>query len=635
MNRYVIPIAMLIAPLTVAVIVAITAPAGQAHGLQAQSLVAEAAELPPEDPARGLNYEGLQPGPVDGPCEGLFEFRSEEGELAGCTHGPDPSAEDVDVRERRSLEQLAAALTDSKPGDKPPAPPVPCIEEFNGQTGFRVQAIYAYASDLPGGNRYAQSAPLIRRMAAEADQVFYESAKETGGRRHVRFVTDGNCQLAVEVVRLSPTGDDDFANTITQLQGRGYTRSDRKYLVWMDANPSDGFTDYCGIGETWEDDDPDPQKNYNNGHPKAGPMFARVDPGCWGGLVEAHELMHTLGGVQGSAPHASVGVDKKTGSVGGHCTDEWDRMCYDDDGVEDGWNRFVMSFLKIERPMTYECDYSHDARFDCGHDDYYHTAPAKGSYLDTHWNTANSSFLDDRYFDRDAPEVTAPIHELADPVGVSTLQYSLTWSARDVSGIREFRLWQYTDSLTTGGAWSSELVIPSGAGMTGNWVQRSHTWPLVPGQGYKFAVRAVDWAGNSSGWVYGDYFWVSAFDETNPAIAYSGSWSQLASSDYFGGGTKRTNAAGAEASLSFYGCFIAWVGTLAPNGGSADVYLDGTKVATVSQAASTSSYRRVLFSKRYQAPPGQCGTHTIMIRVPVSAGGYVDTDVFVVEENGS
>jgi hypothetical protein len=659
MNRNVTAIAMLIAPFTIAVIVAIAAPVGQAHGLQAQSRggtneeishhsanAAEAAELPPQDPARGLTYEGIQPGPVDGPCEGLFELRPEEGELQGCTHGPDPSPADVHVGEPRSIEQLAVALTDANPDQKPPAPPVPCIEDFNGQTGNRVQAIYAYASDLPGGNRYAQSAPLIGRMAAEVDQVFYESAKETGGRRHVRFVTDAKCQLMVDVVRLSPTGDDDFGNTIKELQGRGYTLSDRKYLVWMDANPSDSFSDYCGIGQEELDDRPGKDNVHNGsygisratGKPIEG-MFARVDPGCWGGLVEAHELMHTLGGVQRSAPHASVGVNGN-GAFGMHCTDEWDRMCYDDDLVDDGWNRSTIiggdwDGTTFERRMTYECDFSHDERFDCGHDDYYHTSPPLGSYLATHWNTAKSSFLSSQYFDRDGPEVTAPIHELADPLGVSTLQYSLSWSARDASGIREFHLWQYKESLSTPGAWSSSLVIPSGAGLTGNWIQRSFTWPLLPGHGYKFAVRAVDWAGNSSGWVYGDYFWVDAYDETSAAITYSGSWTRVTANDYFGGGTRRTNAAGAQASFTFYGSFIAWVGTLAPNGGSADVYLDGTYVKTVvaQAAASTASYRRVLFSKRYQCPPGQCGSHTITIRA--AGGADVDTDAFVVEENGS
>ena len=36
---------------------------------------------------------------------------------------------------------------------------------------------------------------------------------------------------------------------------------------------------------------------------------------------------------------------------------------------------------------------NHERLFDCNHDDYFHTDPPAGNYLDTHWNTADSQYL--------------------------------------------------------------------------------------------------------------------------------------------------------------------------------------------------------------------------------------------------
>lgn len=302
--------------------------------------------------ARGLVFKGLRRvHRKNHPCRGGFTVEADHTEA--CTHGPDAAPPGVDVRVRPTTAELRENTSQSASQSSSDA--LPCYGD--GSSGDRVQAIYAHSSDV--SDRFGEIAPYIPTWAARVDATFAQSAAETGGSRHVRWVTNPDCTLAVQSVQLSPSGDDSLTNTINELRSMGYSRSDRKYLVWADA------TRYCGIGEILGDDRPD-AGNSNN----FGPSFARVDSSCWGmgDSVEAHELMHTMGGTQLSAPHSSGGW---------HCLDENDRMCLADNS----------------QALSFPCASTHESLFDCGHDDYFSTAPPAGSYLATHWNVANSSYL--------------------------------------------------------------------------------------------------------------------------------------------------------------------------------------------------------------------------------------------------
>ena len=319
---------------------------------------------PPNDRARGLVWDGLAPGRAENRCLGGFEIRGRADEVLGCTHGPDPAPANVDVRQPVSTATLAgtaAALPAPAPGPGTNGNGIACSGD--GTTGYRVEAIYATAG---GTDRYASVAPLIQTSYAPyVEWQIRTSAAETGGEAHVPFVTaassTGGCTVVVRKEILSSTADDNFANTISELKGRGYNRTDRRYMVWMDSNVM------CGIGQIYRDSQPG-QTNANNGSYTA---FGRVDAGCWG-YGEAHELMHNLGGVQPDAPHATPNF---------HCSDESDEMCYDDDGS----GPVVMQSVCAGR----------DGRlFDCNHDDYFLAGtPPAGSWLSTHWNTYNSRFL--------------------------------------------------------------------------------------------------------------------------------------------------------------------------------------------------------------------------------------------------
>jgi hypothetical protein len=335
-----------------------------AGSASAHELHAAAAD-PVERPARGLVYHDLIPAPAGSICEGGFRVDA-KGPVV-CTHGPDPAPPGLDVREPRSIATLRAATfgTGGKAAAEPSAL-VPCIGD--GTSGNRVQVIYARPADRP--SRFTELRSLIGTWAAQASSVFADSAAQTGGSRAIRFVTlpSPDCELVIANVTLSSSGDDSFGNTIDELHAAGYNRSDRKYMVFMDANR------LCGIGQIFPDDQPG-KSNANNGRPGEPGSIGRTDTGCWGQLgarnsVEAHELVHNLGGVQLSAPNSSGGW---------HCVDEYDTECYSDE--------------PYFPPMKFLCPSSEEVLLDCNDNDYFNTDPPAGSYLDTHWNVANSVFL--------------------------------------------------------------------------------------------------------------------------------------------------------------------------------------------------------------------------------------------------
>jgi hypothetical protein len=318
-------------------------------------------------PARNLLAQRLTSDPAV-VCQDL-----RGGALVACLHGNDTPPPGVSLFHRPSLEELQVRTTlrSSSPrlrglatleqatsaASVPGSAAVPCIGD--GTAGNRTQVVYARSPTVP--DRYASLLPAFRQWVAVVDQAVWLSAGETGGGRHLRWVTDSACQLQVAQVLLTPAGEASFDQMRTELQGLGYDRSDRKYLVWVDA-----AVGICGLGEVYDDQRPT-TGNPNN----TGPMYARVDAPCWH-YAELHEISHTLGAVQPDSPHHSAAR---------HCTDEADVMCYDDDASG-------------PVTMTVVCPPEHEALLDCGHDDYFSTNPPGGSYLASHWNTATSSFLE-------------------------------------------------------------------------------------------------------------------------------------------------------------------------------------------------------------------------------------------------
>ena len=316
--------------------------------------------VPADVPAKGLIYKGLEK-PSDGSCPGGFAIYASTNAngKARCTHGPDPAPPGYDVS--KSVEPIIEPQTYKIS----PTNVLGVACDGDGTSGKRVQVLYVRASDV--ADRYDAFASSFQNYLSTdwlpgsgdngVDYTFVKSAEETGGVRHVRFVHDSSCNPIVERIVLSSAGDDTFGNTISELGALGYNRQDRKYIIFMDAHV------YCGLS-TIEYDDRSGTENMNN----FAPGYSRIDNGCWSGLVAAHELGHSLGAVQLSAPHSSLEW---------HCYDQADLMCRPTNGT----------------PTQSICAWPGFQRLDCNHDDYYSTNPPAGNYLATHWNVANSAFL--------------------------------------------------------------------------------------------------------------------------------------------------------------------------------------------------------------------------------------------------
>lgn len=316
---------------------------------------------------------------------------------------PDGAPPGVDVHRKPTTSQLlararVAVAADGRAGvpaygtaaaAPPPGQPampglarhVPPSCTGTGSDGNRVQVVYAVEQGQP--DRYAQVLPALQSFVADVDDTFAVSARETGGGRRVRWVEDANCVpvIAHVVLPAGSLGTNFYGSpgsTVDAMQAAGYNAPDRKYLIFADAAA------LCGIATVIGDSAPTGNAN-DGGYAE----WARVDSSCWPvqpgwHSVAAHELMHTLGAVQTTAPHATAY---------NHCTDEYEVMCYADGSGA------------VMQPT---CPSSHEPLYDCNHDDYFSTAPPAGNYLATHWNTASSSFLD-----------TVPVMPPAPTVGLS------------------------------------------------------------------------------------------------------------------------------------------------------------------------------------------------------------------------
>ena len=254
------------------------------------------------------------------------------------------------------------------------------VSDGPGLTGDapHIKVIYAYASDV--GDRFALFGSAIQRYTkAAAAKVALSSDKTL---RLDRGSSCGSAFLDIQTVALGhPVAFYETSSVLADIQSHLPDRRGVNYLVFVDF----ALPVLSAAAGSWAQDDSPWGTNAAN--MTAHSRYAYLQGGgddFFGSEQLAsqyadqllHEVLHTLGAVQPSAPHFSGGA---------HCYQLYDVMCYTPkDGTSD-------VFLR-------ECELSREAPnpgkpLDCGGDDYFNASPAPGSYLAAHWNLYNSGFL--------------------------------------------------------------------------------------------------------------------------------------------------------------------------------------------------------------------------------------------------
>lgn len=301
--------------------------------------------------------------PEDHPC-GLLPAPAQP-HNPHCTHGGDPAVEPDPAEPGAALERDAPETV----------PPAPCPGD--GVSGQRVQVLYGYPSGTV--NHIDDKVEAIRKRVARADYYLNNSGSQDAGSQHVRWLCRADRFVQVTPVKMVPIGADGqftFDDMVTSLTAQvrlglgpvDYAADNRVYLVFMDYVFGRNAYTWRGQATLDLDDRADPAVNRNNHRAR----YALVAQ--WSGEVALHELGHAFGAVQNSAPHTTWA---------GHCFQERDVMCYRDGGP----------YFAAGGDVLPTCPDAPPWKFDCGKEDYYQPAPAPGSYLATHWNTANSGFL--------------------------------------------------------------------------------------------------------------------------------------------------------------------------------------------------------------------------------------------------
>jgi hypothetical protein len=100
-------------------------------------------------------------------------------------------------------------------------------------------------------------------------------------------------------------------------------------------------------------------------------------------------------------------------------------------------------------------------------------------------------------------------------------------------------------------------------------------------------------------------------EQNGSGLTYTGTWTAYSDSRASGGAYRRSNATNSSVKFVFTGSGVRWMGIASPNGGIANVTLDGVSLGSIDQYASTVSFARTRL-ERLELTSGQ---HTLVVTV--------------------
>lgn len=288
----------------------------------------------------------------------------------------------------------------------------PACDGDKGTRGARVELVWVDSRAFPEPSSVNQGAKnRIKQIASGVDSVFIESAKTQNSRFMVRWPRDNKCNIKVRKLLLKKSEFNKFGQAIVAgprkknpekaykiLRRAGLDQNNRKYMIFSRVKNN---VKMCGYDFMPFQDDRPGQENKNN---RLSSMQI-ISRQCWAGdAVEgpknmdlyvqnlASQLVHALGGPQKSAPNAF----KIDGSFLGHGAEKL-KFVYNVTQYDD----LLGYYGPVAHDETNDCETTatnlRAVMLDCGNDDYFNAlgdAVGDDNYLKTHWNIANSRFIE-------------------------------------------------------------------------------------------------------------------------------------------------------------------------------------------------------------------------------------------------